>query len=46
VITQDQMDARMDAGLDTFALDIPPDFQCDLLAGRTPSIQLIVDARV
>jgi ABC-2 type transport system permease protein len=44
MITQDQMDARMDAGLDTFALDIPPDFQRDLLAGRTPSIQLNVDA--
>jgi ABC-2 type transport system permease protein len=44
MITQAQMDARMDAGLDTFALDIPPDFQRDLLAGRTPSIQLNVDA--
>jgi ABC-2 type transport system permease protein len=39
-----EMDARMDAGLDTFALDIPPDFQRDLLAGRTPTIQLNVDA--
>ena len=44
VITQAEMDARMDAGLDTFALDIPPDFQRDLLAGRTPTIQLNVDA--
>lgn len=44
MITQAEMDARMDAGLDTFALDIPPDFQRDLLAGRTPSIQLNVDA--
>ena len=26
------MDRRMDAGLDTFALDIPPNFQRDLLA--------------
>jgi ABC-2 type transport system permease protein len=24
LITQKEMDARMDAGLDTFALDIPP----------------------
>jgi ABC-2 type transport system permease protein len=44
LITQAEMDARMDAGLDTFALDIPPDFQRDLLAGRQPTIQLNVDA--
>ncbi len=44
IITQAEMDARMDAGLDTFALDIPPDFQRDLLAGRQPTIQLNVDA--
>lgn len=44
LITQAQMDARMDAGLDTFALDIPPDFERDLLAGRRPTIQLNVDA--
>lgn len=43
-ITQAEMDVRMDAGLDTFALDIPPDFQRDLLAGRRPTIQLNVDA--
>jgi ABC-2 type transport system permease protein len=34
----------MDAGLDTFALDIPPDFQRDMLAGRRPTVQLNVDA--
>jgi ABC-2 type transport system permease protein len=44
MITQAEMDARMDAGIDTFALDIPPEFQRDLLAGRTPTIQLNVDA--
>lgn len=44
MITQAEMDARMDAGLDTFALDIPPDFQSDVLAGRKPAIQLNVDA--
>lgn len=43
-ITQSEMDARMDAGLDTFALNIPPEFQRDLLAGRRPTIQLNVDA--
>jgi len=44
LITQAEMDARMDAGLDTFALNIPPDFQRDVLAGRSPTIQLNVDA--
>lgn len=44
LITPAEMDARMDAGLDTFALDIPPDFQRDVLAGRQPTIQLNVDA--
>ena len=44
LISQHEMDTRMDAGLDTFALDIPPDFQRDLLAGRSPTIQLNVDA--
>ena len=43
-ITLDAMDARMDAGLDTFALVIPPRFQQDVLAGRAPAIQLNVDA--
>lgn len=39
-----EMDQRMDAGVDTFALDIPPNFARDVLAGRTPEIQLNVDA--
>ena len=43
-ITQAEMDARMDDGLDTFALNIPPEFQRDILAGRRPTIQLNVDA--
>ncbi len=43
-ITTDQMDARMDAGLDTFALDISPNFQRDLLAGKQPALQLNMDA--
>jgi ABC-2 type transport system permease protein len=38
------MDRRMDAGEDTFALDIPPKFQSDLLAGKAPTIQLNIDA--
>lgn len=44
LITTTEMDQRMDAGLDTFAIDIPPDFQRDLLAGRSPTIQLNIDA--
>jgi ABC-2 type transport system permease protein len=44
LISQPEMDSRMDAGLDTFALDIPPNFQRDLLAGRSPAIQLNIDA--
>ncbi|MBN9120532.1 MAG: ABC transporter permease, partial [Planctomycetes bacterium] len=43
-ITRAEMDARMDAGLDTFALVIPSDFQRDVLAGRSPAVQLNVDA--
>ena len=43
-ISQYEMDERMDAGLDTFAIDIPPNFQRDILDGRNPSIQLNVDA--
>ncbi|MFC4169669.1 ABC transporter permease [Teichococcus aestuarii] len=44
IISQPEMDRRMDAGLDTFALDIPPNFQRDLLAGHSPTILLNIDA--
>ncbi|MBW6496303.1 MAG: ABC transporter permease, partial [Burkholderiaceae bacterium] len=44
LIDQAEMDARMDAGLDTFALVIPPNFQRDVLARRSPTLQLNVDA--
>jgi len=44
IIDQYAADLGMDAGLYTFILDIPPDFQRDLLAGRQPAIQLNVDA--
>ena len=44
LISQSEMDRRMDAGIDTFALDIPPNFQRDLLARKSPTIQLNVDA--
>ena len=38
------IDKSMDAGLHTFVLDIPPNFQRDVLAGRSPTLQLNVDA--
>ena len=38
------MDKGMDAGRHTFVLDIPPDFQRDVLAGAHPAIQLNIDA--
>lgn len=44
MIDQARMDGRMDAGLDTFALVIPSDFQRDVLAERSPTVQLNVDA--
>lgn len=44
LITYAEVDARMDAGLDTFILDIPPNFQRDVLDGKSPAIQLNIDA--
>lgn len=44
VIGLDEMDRAMDLGRYAFVLDIPPDFQSDVLAGRRPTIQLNVDA--
>ncbi|TCT22281.1 ABC transporter permease [Thiobaca trueperi] len=44
MIRLSEIDAGMDAGTYTFVLDIPPDFQSDVLAGRSPAIQLDVDA--
>ncbi len=38
------MDKGMDAGRHTFVLDIPPNFERDVLAGRQPALQLNVDA--
>jgi ABC-2 type transport system permease protein len=34
----------MNAGRYTFVIDIPPNFQRDVLAGRAPSMQIDVDA--
>ncbi|HVO92780.1 MAG TPA: ABC transporter permease [Terriglobales bacterium] len=40
------IDRLMNNGQLTFALDIPPNFQRDLLAGRQPQLQFNVDATV
>lgn len=44
VVGLNEVDKGMDQGRYTFSLDIPPDFQRDVLAGRHPSVQLNVDA--
>ncbi|OOH94789.1 hypothetical protein BMF29_03740 [Comamonas kerstersii] len=43
-ITPRQMDAGLDQGRYTFVLNIPPNFQRDVLNGRRPDVQLNVDA--
>ena len=43
LIEYHEMDARMDTGIDTFAVIIPVGFQRDVLAGRRPTIQLNAD---
>ena len=44
LISQAEMDARMDAGRDTLALNSPLGFQRDVLAGRSPALQFNIDA--
>src|SRR5690554_2374981 len=44
MISMGQMDSGMDSGRHTFALYIPQGFQRDVLAGRSPDLQLNVDA--
>jgi ABC-2 type transport system permease protein len=44
LIGLDEVDPGLDAARFSFVLDIPPDFQRDVLAGRSPAIQLNVDA--
>ncbi|MBH2043566.1 MAG: ABC transporter permease [Comamonadaceae bacterium] len=44
MISLSEVDAGMDAGQYTFALNIPLNFQRDVLAGRAPALQLNVDA--
>ena len=44
VIPLAEMDPGMDAGRYIFVLDIPPDFERDVLAGKRPDIQVNIDA--
>ncbi|MFG1350490.1 ABC transporter permease [Xanthobacter autotrophicus] len=39
-----QVDKGMDAARYTFVINFPPDFQADVLAGRAPAVQLLIDA--
>ena len=39
-----EIDQAMDKGLYSFVVDIPPDFQEDLLAHRSPEVQINIDA--
>ena len=43
-ITNEEADPAMDRGDLIFVIDIPPRFEADVLAGRTPAIQVRVDA--
>ncbi len=43
-ITVDQIDTFMNSGKYTFVVDIPPDFQRDIMGGDAPDIQVNVDA--
>ncbi|QOF68280.1 ABC transporter permease [Actinobacillus sp. GY-402] len=43
-IRQEQIDDLMDNGNFTFIVDIPPNYQRDILAGRNPRIQILIDA--
>ncbi|WP_458763821.1 ABC transporter permease [Cupriavidus basilensis] len=38
------VDAQLDRGRYIFAIEIPPRFEADVLAGRTPAVQVLVDA--
>ena len=44
LINASEVDAGMDAGIYTFVITIPPSFEKDVLRGRTPSLQLNIDA--
>ncbi|MHC6223341.1 ABC transporter permease [Pseudomonas sp. X10] len=43
-LSQNLLDQTMDRGLYTFVINVPANFQSDLLAGRSPELQVNVDA--
>ena len=43
-LAYDQLDKVMDSGKYTFVINVPANFQADLLAGRQPGVQVNVDA--
>lgn len=43
-ITLAEVDPGLDSGLYTFVLNIPPNFQREVLAGHAPQVQLNIDA--
>ncbi|WP_341896325.1 ABC transporter permease [Ferrovibrio terrae] len=43
-VAPDAVDRAMDQARFTFVLNIPPDFQADVQAGRRPELQLLIDA--
>ncbi|WP_119269528.1 ABC transporter permease [Taklimakanibacter deserti] len=43
-IRVDEIDRAMDTALQTFVIDIPPNFERDVRAGRRPALQLDIDA--
>lgn len=43
-IRREEVDRAMDMGDYIFVLDIPPNFERDVLAGRSPQVQLLIDA--
>lgn len=43
-ISANEIDEKMNAGSYVFVIDIPPSFEKDLLAARSPTVQLNVDA--
>lgn len=44
MVAPNEVDRAMDHARFTFVLNIPPDFQADVLAGRSPEMQLLIDA--
>jgi len=44
MLSLDEVDAAMEAGHYTFIIDIPPNFQADILVGHPTIVQLNVDA--